>query len=287
MNNRGDVAPRAFVSILSKGDAEALHQRQWTSGTGGGDHGPGQSADRASDGESHLAASLRPGIVETPSNFGQMGARPSNPELLDYLAARFVENKWSIKAMHREIMLSATYASSSESLGRQRRGGCGQSLLWRANWQPPGCRNAARFAAVCRGQSGSDRGRTTGAVHDKQQSPGRVRLRQPRHVRMRRWRCSISRLPINTVEQRIVTNVPLQRLFLMNSSLSKSKPQRSPSGLRETDTQKVTTGVSDSVRTAARMPRNCDSRSDVFFGKNGWNEYARVLLNSNEFLWVN
>src|ERR1051326_6828093 len=49
------------------------------------------------------------GIVDTPSNFGMMGDRPSHPELLDYLAARFVESGWSMKAMHREIMRSAAY----------------------------------------------------------------------------------------------------------------------------------------------------------------------------------
>jgi uncharacterized protein DUF1553 len=56
------------------------------------------------------------GIVDTPSNYGQTGSRPTHPELLDYLAARFVENKWSIKQMHREIMLSSVYALSSERL---------------------------------------------------------------------------------------------------------------------------------------------------------------------------
>ena len=53
------------------------------------------------------------GIVGTPSDFGVMGERPSNPQLLDYLAAAFVENGWSMKAMHRMIMLSSTYQQSS------------------------------------------------------------------------------------------------------------------------------------------------------------------------------
>ncbi len=60
------------------------------------------------------------GIVRTPSNFGKLGLPPTHPELLDYLAARFVESGWSIKAMHRAIMLSAVYqqssAASTESL---------------------------------------------------------------------------------------------------------------------------------------------------------------------------
>jgi len=53
------------------------------------------------------------GIVRTPSNFGKQGEKPTHPELLDYLADRFVKNGWSIKQMHREILLSATYQQSS------------------------------------------------------------------------------------------------------------------------------------------------------------------------------
>ena len=49
------------------------------------------------------------GIVATPGDFGLMGARPTHPELLDYLAATFVENGWSIKKMHRLILLSNAY----------------------------------------------------------------------------------------------------------------------------------------------------------------------------------
>jgi hypothetical protein len=54
------------------------------------------------------------GIVRSPSNFGKQGERPTHPELLNYLAKRFVESGWSIKSMHRLIMLSAAYQQSSE-----------------------------------------------------------------------------------------------------------------------------------------------------------------------------
>src|SRR2546423_519493 len=54
------------------------------------------------------------GIVATPDNFGRMGARPAHPELLDFLARRFVESGWSIKAMHRMMMLSSAYQMSAE-----------------------------------------------------------------------------------------------------------------------------------------------------------------------------
>ena len=53
------------------------------------------------------------GIVRTPSNFGKLGDRPSHPELLDYLASQLTTNGWSLKFLHRQIMLSAAYQQSS------------------------------------------------------------------------------------------------------------------------------------------------------------------------------
>ena len=54
------------------------------------------------------------GLVRTPNDFGTRGERPTKPELLDWLAARFMESGWSVKAMHRLIMLSSAYQQSSE-----------------------------------------------------------------------------------------------------------------------------------------------------------------------------
>ena len=55
------------------------------------------------------------GIVATPSNFGVRGEPPTHPELLDWLAARLVSSGWSIKRLHREVLLSQTYQLSSET----------------------------------------------------------------------------------------------------------------------------------------------------------------------------
>ena len=55
------------------------------------------------------------GIVNTPGDLGMLGERPSHPELLDYLANRFVEAGWSLKTLHREMMLSRTYRQSSRN----------------------------------------------------------------------------------------------------------------------------------------------------------------------------
>ena len=56
-------------------------------------------------------------LVTTPSNFGKLGEPPTHPELLDDLTARFMAVGWSLKALHREIVLSSTYRQSSLSLG--------------------------------------------------------------------------------------------------------------------------------------------------------------------------
>ncbi len=53
------------------------------------------------------------GLVSTPDNLGRSGARPSHPELLDYLAAEFAGGGWSIKSLHRIVMRSAVYRQSS------------------------------------------------------------------------------------------------------------------------------------------------------------------------------
>ena len=55
------------------------------------------------------------GIVTTSSNFGRNGSKPTQPELLDYLATRFIESGWSVKAMHRLILSSKTYQLASNN----------------------------------------------------------------------------------------------------------------------------------------------------------------------------
>jgi len=61
------------------------------------------------------------GLVRTPDNFGKMGERPTHPELLDYLATQFISNGWSIKAMHRAILLSSTYQMAGSVTDEQQK----------------------------------------------------------------------------------------------------------------------------------------------------------------------
>ena len=74
------------------------------------------------------------GLVRTTADFGRVGSLPSHPELLDWLAADFIRNGWSVKALHRRILTSATWKQSSattapEALAKDP----GNELLWRQN----------------------------------------------------------------------------------------------------------------------------------------------------------
>ena len=73
------------------------------------------------------------GLVATPDNFGRLGETPSHPELLDWLARRFVEGGWSIKSMHRMILLSNTWQMSSRHNPKATEIDPENRLLWRVD----------------------------------------------------------------------------------------------------------------------------------------------------------
>jgi hypothetical protein len=109
----GDVVPRRFPLILAGDDQTPIARGS----------GRLQLARWLASADNPLTARVivnriwqyhfGEGIARTPSNFGKLGERPSHPELLDYLARSFVESSWSIKALHRDILLSAAYQQSS------------------------------------------------------------------------------------------------------------------------------------------------------------------------------
>jgi hypothetical protein len=71
------------------------------------------------------------GLVETSSDFGRNGARPSHPELLDWLAGEFIRSGWSVKQLHRLIVLSATYRQTSRVDEAALKRDADDRLLWR------------------------------------------------------------------------------------------------------------------------------------------------------------
>jgi hypothetical protein len=73
------------------------------------------------------------GLVNTPDNFGTLGDKPSNPELLDYLASSFIQQGWSTKKLIREIVLSRTYQMSSDATPTGEKLDPSNRLFWRMN----------------------------------------------------------------------------------------------------------------------------------------------------------
>ena len=71
------------------------------------------------------------GLVDTPSDFGFMGSKPTHPELLDFLAQRLIRHGWKLKALHREIILSQTYLQSADFNPTAARVDKDARLLWR------------------------------------------------------------------------------------------------------------------------------------------------------------
>jgi mono/diheme cytochrome c family protein len=131
--NKGPVVPRRFLEVLS-GPTRAA----FTNGSGRLDlaHAIVSKSNPLTPRvminrlwQHHFGE----GFVPTPDDFGTMSEAPSHPELLDYLASRFQEEGWSIKAMHRLIMLSSVYQQSSADNPRYAQVDPNNRLLWRAN----------------------------------------------------------------------------------------------------------------------------------------------------------
>jgi hypothetical protein len=213
-NPEGPPIPRHFLSLLSEGDP-----KPFTQGSG--------RLELAED-ITRQPVAIRvfvnriwkghfgTGIVDTPSNFGVTGERPTNPELLEYLASYFVDNGMSAKALHRAIMLSSVYqlstADSPEAFARD----SGNRLYWRAEKK--------RLDAE---QLRDSILQTSGNIDDAMGGPSAdltpTNLRRTVYGRVSRYKLDeylqLFDFPSPSIsaEKRFVTTVPLQRLFLMNS----------------------------------------------------------------------
>ncbi len=131
----GDVAPRRFLKCLSGPD-----RKSFTDGSG-----RLELARAIASPENPLTARVMvnrvwmnhfgAGLVRTPSDFGVRCDPPVHPQLLDWLAIRFVEGGWSVKKLHRLIMLSATWQQASDSPGEATYASADpeNTLLWRHN----------------------------------------------------------------------------------------------------------------------------------------------------------
>jgi mono/diheme cytochrome c family protein len=174
--NLGDEVPRHFLSVLSS-DSIPLN------------HGSGRLDLAEQIVKQPIAmrvivnriwrAHFGTGIVDTPSNFGIMGERPTNPELLEYLAKWFVDNGMSVKKLHREILLSSVYQLSDEGV-KENSGQRSREPVLLARQSPShGCGADSRFHfGGCR-RSGYENWWAVGAFETGLHAPHRLWKSEP------------------------------------------------------------------------------------------------------------
>ncbi len=212
--NLGPEVPRHFLSMLSAGDPEAFH------------NGSGRM-ELAEDilrqpiamrvivnriWKGHFGT----GLVETPSNFGQTGERPSNPELLEYLANSFAKNGMSVKKLHREIMLSSVYQLSSENDAANFAKDSGNRFYWRVDRKRLDAEQLRDSVLQVAGNLDRELGGPSEELtpsFTRRTVYGRVsRYKLDEYLQLFDFPT-----PSISAEKRFTTTVPLQRLFLMNS----------------------------------------------------------------------
>ena len=213
------------------------------------------------DGEPDLAASFRPRHRGYAEQLRSDGRAPTHPELLDYLAARFIESGWSMKAMHREIMLSATYQLAYQRVGCEFRGRSRQPAALASEFPASRSGSAAGFAAV------RDRHFWTSGSGGPPQDLARANNKK-RTIYGRAARSPYSLLtlfdypdPNITSEQREVTNVPLQGSVLHEQ---RSGPAAGRGSARAAGTGRLERAGFDRqnpARLPASVPAGAESRT--------------------------
>lgn len=130
--NQGEPVPRRFLTVLAKGAPEPIagHGRLEMARAIASEENPLTARVFANRVWMHLMG--RP-LVGTPSDFGLQGDKPTHPELLDYLAATFMENDWSVKGLIREIVLSSAYQQRSDEHEAGMASDPDNALIWRQN----------------------------------------------------------------------------------------------------------------------------------------------------------
>jgi hypothetical protein len=212
--NLGDEEPRHFLSVLSAGSPAPF-----TTGSG---------RLELADAILRQPLAIRvivnriwkghfgTGLVDTASNFGVAGERPTNPELLEYLAQRFVDQKLSIKQLHRDIMLSAVYQLSTEHVAANFEKDAGNRLYWRADrhrMTAEQIRDSLLFVSGSLDPKAGGPSTALTPAFTRRTVYGKVsRYKLDDYLQLFDFPS-----PNLSAERRFTTTVPLQRLFFMNS----------------------------------------------------------------------
>lgn len=241
------------------------------------------------------------GLVRTASNFGQLGEPPSHPALLDDLAVRFMAQGWSIKALHREILLSATYQQSSRFDAQNAALDAENTYLWRMNrrrleveaWRDAMLAVAGNLEEKVGGPSFD----LAGAEHRRRTCYAMV----SRHELNPLLRLFDFPDPNITSSGRTTTTVPLQQLFVLNSEFMIRNARALAARLTNQPDSDPEHQIVHAYLLLYGRPPSADeiqlgvsflSGPDAFGPSKGpgpltrWQQYAQALLGANEFLYV-
>jgi hypothetical protein len=288
----GPIVPRRFLGILSSGEPRPFREGS----------GRRELADTIVTDAAGLTARVfvnrvwgwvfGRGLVTTPSNFGALGDRPTHPELLDDLAARFVANRLSLKWLVRELVTSATYRQSSRHDGTCAAADPDDRWLWRAPrkrleleaWRDAMLQVSGRLDLAGGGPSDD----LDGPRSVRRTIYGKVSRQRPADVHR------LFDLPDPKAhgEKREATTTPVQQLYFLNSpfvrqsavELAKTLEGKSVEdgvrGLfRRILLRDPTAAELDTALKLIRPTREDDAPT--------WELLAQALLVSNEFLYLN
>ncbi|MEZ6039661.1 MAG: PSD1 and planctomycete cytochrome C domain-containing protein [Planctomycetaceae bacterium] len=322
INQRGEIAKRGFLSVLTeefpdipKDSSGRLQFAEWIAA----DNNPLTTrviVNRVW--QYHFGR----GIVESSSNFGLQGSKPGHPELLDWLAADFVKHGWSLKHLHRRIMLSATWqmaSSGDPKLVQQNLKLDEANTSWwrfdRRRMDAETIRDSLLSVSLTLepGDGGRhpfkptkdlkySQGRPFYAVFDhKHRSVYLMITRLQKHPFLALFDGAD---PNKTTDNRRESTVALQALFMMNSPFLKEMATAFATRLREFSSDPEAR-IQHAYEAALGRPPEDDELADslAFVGEYqaemnacgksvdeaeelAWNSLARVLLSSSEFIYV-
>ena len=251
------------------------------------------------------------GIVRTASDFGKNGGRPSHPELLDWLALAFVEKGWSVKALHRLILLSNTYRQSAENPSPQAAKADPENrLLWRFNRRrleaeairdsilhASGRLNSAMYGPSVFPPLPDDLadfaryGRTGGLMWEPNETDADARRRSI-YIFQRRslplpMMANFDALPFSeSCPQRGVTTTPLQALSMMNGYLVHEEVEHLARRIESEAGAQREAQVARAFEIVLNRPPRPEETEKLARFEGGLAALCRVLLNSNEFAYV-
>jgi hypothetical protein len=247
------------------------------------------------------------GIVRTPDNFGKTGERPTHPELLDYLARDFVANEWSVKKMHRAIMLSSVYqmsGSADVAADPENR------LLSRFPRRRLDIEEIHDALLAVDGSLDTTMGGTlqTGFGTDGETSAARLTMNPDKLTRRTVYlplrRANLPAL-LNLFDfgdattpsgKRAATNVAPQALFMMNSEFVEERSKGLAELLLKVETPQNRLERAY-LRALNRAPAPAEIDAGLTYIQNfrskfqaaelpAWQSFCRILMASNEFIYV-